>query len=525
MGMLCSQPGGKPIESRSSSERRQSRHHQVLLATSLEERLFMVKKQLSSGNQKSENDTSTMELESFWKSTSSYEKIQKVYHIGEKLGEGLTGVVRKGYLVKDKSKKYAIKTIQKDKLNKSKSDYFKNEVEIIKETDSVNIVQFFEVYEDSENFHIVTELCEGGDLVTLVEKRVGLHEEVAKRFFWQAATAVNYLHQFGIVHRDIKLDNFLLTSTEISTCDLKLIDFGFATKFRNQNLTTLVGTPYYVAPEVLNKKYSHECDIWSLGVLLYMMVFAEPPFKGKNNSQIFQEIKTKAIKFDGKRHIGASPDLKRLLLGLLQKDVNKRSTISMSLQSPWFHSTFREYNSKWKPDLTQKLLLDLQNFRPRSAFQREMIKLIVKINCSHKEIYIRNHVFALLDFMNTGVLNKTEIMESFKHLDIPLTDAECDKIIDKVFLKAAQVITCTEFIAATLDNKFFTQDEFLRPAFDRIDLDSRGLIEFKDLKVCFERFGYVIADSTLQAFVDEFDITQDGTVAYHEFKTAMTMDF
>ena len=136
-------------------------------------------------------------------------------------------------------------------------------------------------------------MCEGGDLVSLVEKKNGLSENLCKKFFWQAAIAVNYLHYFGIAHRDIKLDNFLLTSADPEQSDLKLIDFGFACHYRTKKLSSTVGTPYYVAPEVLGKKYSKECDVWSLGVLLYMMVFAEPPFKGKNNHQIFEQIRTK----------------------------------------------------------------------------------------------------------------------------------------------------------------------------------------------------------------------------------------
>lgn len=491
--------------------------------TNLEDRLFVSKQQLHKDSKDLQDDL--MELGSKWKGTTSAENINSVYLLGDKLGEGFVGVVRKGYLLKDKSKKFAVKSILKKKLTKSNWEYFKREVDIFKETDCLNIVQFFECYEDEKEFHIVSELCEGGDLVSFVEKRSGIHEELSKKFFWQAATAVNYLHYFGITHRDVKLDNFLLDSTDQEKSDLKLIDFGFATRFRDKRLTSTVGTPYYVAPEVLSKNYSKECDVWSLGVLLYMMVFAEPPFKGKNNSQIFEQVKRKEIKFDGKRSMAASPELKKLILGLLEKDVEKRLTIGEALQSSWFHTTFREYNGYWRSFLTQELLLDLKKVTKITRFQREVVKLIVKMNHKREEVYDRSHIFVLLDLLNTGVLNKRELSEAFANLELELSESECEEIIDNMFLRTEKVITCTEFVAATLDKKFFTEDEFLRPAFDRIDLDHCQSIHIKDMKTCFERFGYIIDDSVLESFIAEFDLDKSGNVTYDEFKAVMRKGF
>lgn len=495
----------------------------IRMVTSLEDKLLVSKAKLHKDSKDLQDDL--LELGSYWKGTTSTENIRHIYSLGEKLGEGFIGVVRKGTLIKDPSKKYAVKTIQKKKLTRSNWEYFKREVSIFKETDCLYIVQFFECYEDQNEFHIVTELCEGGDLVTLVEKRSGLHEELSKKFFWQAATSVNYLHYFGITHRDIKLDNFLLTCHNSDQSDLKLIDFGFATKFRDHRLSSTVGTPYYVAPEVLAKNYSKECDIWSLGVLLYMMVFAEPPFKGKTNSQIFDQVRNKEIRFDNPRSVGASPHLKKLILGLLDRDPLKRLTISEALQSDWFHTAIREYTEHWKPFLTQKLLLDLKNVPILSKLQQEVVKLIVKMNYSHKDVSIRTHVFVLLDFLNTGVLNKQELSEAFKTLELELSEPECEEIIEKMFLKTGKVITCTEFVAATLDKKFFTEDEFLFPAFDRMDLENTESINLKDMKLCFERFGYVIEDSVLDSFMKEFDMTNNGRITYPEFKAAMKKGF
>lgn len=519
MGSLCCNPVGEEYKDKASSKQ-----VEVSPKTNLpmEDRLVQAKKRI---NQQTEIEDhgylGDRGEHGIWSATSSKEDIEKVYLIGEKLGEGFAGLVRVGYLLRDKTKRYAIKSVKLSKLTKQQLEYYKREVDILKDIDSVNIVHFFECYEGPDDIHIVTELCEGGDLVSLVEKKAGLPEESCKKFFWQAATAVNYLHHFGITHRDIKLDNFLLTSKRAEVSDLKLIDFGFATKFENKKLKSTVGTPYYVAPEVLDQYYSKECDIWSLGVVLYMMFFAETPFKGKNNQQIFNEIKSKPVTFKTKSKKEANADLQQLILGLLEKDAASRLSISKALQSPWFNSTIAEYSFTWKPYLTQQLLLSLKQPHKRSVFQREVIRLVVKLNQSHEQIVIRTHVFMLLDFLNNGVLNRAELREAFTQLDIPLTDAECDQVFENVFLRSSKVITCAEFVAATLDKSFFNEEKFLREVYQRIDVDNCGFLKKSEIKICFERFGYLLSEDVLDTFMKDFNPASKDLIDFEEFKNAM----
>jgi len=275
-------------------------------------------------------------------------------------------------------KLFAVKSINKKKLSKASWEHIKNEIHVLKETDCLRVVQFFETYEDKNFIHIVTELCEGGDLVSYVEFHKGVGEELAKRFFWQACTAVNYLHFFVIVHRDIKLDNFLLTK-KTGEADLKLIDFGFATPYRNKTLHSVIGTPYYVAPEVLEQNYSFECDIWSLGVLLYMMVFAEPPFKGRNSQEIFKSIKSDEVDFTNKEQSVNMTALIPLIRGMLNKDPKKRFTMSQIFQSSWFNTSVLTYNVKYKHCITKQFLESLKSLPRPSKFMAEIVKTIVNL--------------------------------------------------------------------------------------------------------------------------------------------------
>ena len=462
-------------------------------------------------------------FKSTWDSSLSNENIFKIYKIQEIIGEGFVGTVRRATLIKDPEKIFAVKSISKKKSKKSPDaeSHIKHEMEIIKETDCPYIVQFFECYEDSDCYYLVLEYCEGGDLVKLVEKTRGLDESLSKKFFWQAATAVNYLHYFGIVHRDIKLDNFLLTDDSRTDSDLRLIDFGFATHFRDQTLSSSIGTASYVAPEVLKRSYSKECDVWSLGVMLWMMIFAEPPFKGFNNSQIFDQILNKEVNFESKLGERISSGLKTLLLQLLQKDPAKRVSLSQALQSPWFNSALLEYNFQWKPFLTGELVESLREVPSYTVFQKEVIKIFVKINLDHPEFAKRGRVFCIIDYLNNGVITKHELRQVFKDFEIPVSQDECDHIIARMFLRAEEVITYSEFIAATISKRFFEEDKFLRPVFDRIDVDGGGVITFDNIRDCFQRFGYALDKQTIDGFIQEFDSSKDGTITYEEFKNIM----
>ena len=488
-----------------------------------EHKLFKSKQEMHALWAADQSNFKGSSFKSTWDSSFSNENINKIYKIQEIIGEGFVGTVRRATLLKDPEQVFAVKSISKKKSRKSleAESHIKQEIAIVKETDCPYIIQYFECYEDSDSYYLVLEYCEGGDLVKLIEQTRGLDETLAKKFFWQAATAVNYLHYFGIVHRDIKLDNFLLTVDSRTESDLRLIDFGFATNFRNVTLSSSIGTPCYVAPEVLKSRYSKECDVWSLGVMLWMMIFAEPPFKGINNTQIFDQILNKEVNFISKLGERVSGDLKTLLLQLLQKDPAKRVSLSQALQSPWFNSAFLEYNFQWKPFLTGELVESLRVVPSYSLFQKEVIKILVKINIDHAEFAKRGRVFCLIDYLNNGVITKHELRQVFKDFEIPISQEECDQIIARMFLRAEEVITYSEFIAATISKRFFEEDKFLRPVFDRIDVDGGGVITFDNIRDCFQRFGYALDKQTIDGFIQEFDSSKDGTITYEEFKSVM----
>ena len=491
--------------------------------SSFEERLTFESKRHSHIRQLrlSAEDESLADLKSPWKDIKSKASIHKTYEIGELIGEGYSGTVRRA-TSRSTQEAFALKTIIKEQVKFAAIKNVFSEIEIFKELDSPFIATFHECYEEQKVMHIVMELCEGGDLSRLVRQGKKVELGLARKLFWQAAMAVMYLHNVGVVHRDIKLENFLLTKADPEQADLKVVDFGFATYYKNQSLTQRPGTALFVAPEVLLGCHSKECDVWSLGVMLFYLLAGKPPFKGRDDDDTFDQILNKEVNFEPLRHAVSSPkEVVSLLSGMLAKDPAKRLTMSQVLANNWCTPVIVEYNARWRPFISEEVLQSIRDLPARTSFQREMLKLLVKMNMKNEHLQTASRIFVVIDFLNNGLITKHELRQVFKDFEIPVSQEECDRIIERMFLRAEEVITYSEFIAATINKRFFEEDKFLRPVFDRIDVDGGGVITFDNIRDCFQRFGYALDKQTIDGFIQEFDSSKDGTITFEEFKAIM----
>lgn len=176
------------------------------------------------------------------------------------LGYGQFGTVREAKKLGESSDRlYAIKSICKDKVKKNLS-VMKRELEILKLVDHPNVIKLYEIYEDARYIHLVTEVCRGGDVFDQIINRKVMTEDEIARIMRCMLSALNHLHSLKICHRDVKPENFLFLNKD-SDGEIKLVDFGMSVKFGDDSMHTMVGTPYYVAPEVLRGIYGKECDI------------------------------------------------------------------------------------------------------------------------------------------------------------------------------------------------------------------------------------------------------------------------
>lgn len=268
------------------------------------------------------------------------ESIEEVYdgvHDGRVLGTGVSGLVR---LVthKETGVEYAVKIIDLSKYGTEKRlNQLKNEVRISAQVDHPNIIHLEEVYQSETHLYLVQELCTGGDLFDLLKAQEDcrLNEDDARRLIQQLLSAVKYLHAHNIIHRDVKLENFLLTSDGT----LKMIDFGVATYFRpGQVHRDAAGTPYCIAPEVIRRCHSERSDVWSVGVLAFALLSGKTPFggcDGGNLSAVRTNILRGDVSFCDEAWSNVSDSAKDFLLKLLRVDMHRRPSARTALRHEW----------------------------------------------------------------------------------------------------------------------------------------------------------------------------------------------
>jgi serine/threonine-protein kinase Chk2 len=267
---------------------------------------------------------------------------QKDYDVREVLGTGNFATVKLA-IHKKSGEKFAIKIIDKKKFLLSNATKRKNalmdEVFILKQVDHKNIIHINDVYETPTKLFLVLELVTGGELFDKIVSVGSFSEAKAKELFRQMLDAVGYLHNQGIAHRDLKPENILLKSKEDDT--IKLSDFGLS-RVMNEDaskMKTMCGTPQYVAPEILteadNDGYSKACDLWSLGVILYIMLVGYPPFNETKSKSLFEQIKTADFDYDKEFWSKISDEVKDFIVHLLTVDPNKRYNVQQALDHPW----------------------------------------------------------------------------------------------------------------------------------------------------------------------------------------------
>ena len=294
----------------------------------------------------------------------SYENFTKVVEdiFPKQLGSGSFGRV---YLVShnDSKKLFALKVIDKRKLMVSygKLDIIYNEINIHSKLDHENIIKLYNVHEDTDNINIIMEYAENGNLFELISReKNGLSESKAFEYFIQVVNAVYYLHNNNIIHRDIKPENILIGANN----KIKLCDFGWAKELTLENRSTFCGTVEYMAPEIVgSENYDYSVDIWSLGILLYELLYGHSPFKANNTKNVILNIKTHELTYDDKNKT-ISKSCKNLIQKLLDSNPQKRLKIKDILEHPFVkkHSKKYSYKKKLSSNLdTKEIKIDLNN--------------------------------------------------------------------------------------------------------------------------------------------------------------------
>lgn len=260
------------------------------------------------------------------------------YKKGAMIGKGSFATVFE-FEKRDTGERVAVKTIRKKQLtNEKEMDKLQNEIEIMKKIRHESIVNFIDVYETAKKFYIVQELCKGGHLLQRCGKLNHYSETQAAAIIYQLADVCKHMHSNGIVHRDLKPENILFRGPPPDNV-IKVTDFGMSTLVKNaweKNLMTPCGTPAFVAPEVIRRSgYNCTCDMWSVGVILYILVSGYPPFYGSSLQKLLVRVTKAKFDFRPKPFTGVSDEVKKIIKGLLVLDTKKRLTPQDLLDSSW----------------------------------------------------------------------------------------------------------------------------------------------------------------------------------------------
>ncbi|XP_010060380.2 calcium-dependent protein kinase 2 [Eucalyptus grandis] len=445
-----------------------------------------------------------------------YEEVKSHYTLGKELGRGQFGVT---YLCTEIStgRQYACKSISKRKLvTKNDKEDMKREIHIMQHlSGQPNIVEFKGAYEDKQAVHLVMELCAGGELFDRIIAKGHYTERAAATICRAIVNVVHACHFMGVMHRDLKPENFLLASKD-ENAPLKATDFGLSVFIEEgKDYRDIVGSAYYVAPEVLRRKYGKEIDIWSAGVILYILLSGVPPFWAETEKGIFDAILQGDIDFESKPWPSISPSAKDLVKKMLTKDPKKRITSAQVLEHHWI----KEGGDASDKPIDNAVLSRMKQFRAMNKLKRLALKVIAE-NLSEEDIQGLKAMFANMDTDKSGTITYEELKTGLARLGSKLTEAEVKQLMEAADVDGNGSIDYIEFITATMHRHKLETDEHLYKAFQHFDKDNSGFITMDEIETALR--GYGMGDEeTIRDIIAEVDTDNDGRIDYQEFCAMM----
>ena len=456
--------------------------------------------------------------------------VNKNYKSLKKLGEGSYGtvhLVKHNYSGQLRAMKIITKKIIED-TEKADADIL-NEIEILKKMDHPNIVKIFEFYNSTKNYYLITEYCKEGELFDKIVKEGPFDEDFASYIIYQIFSAMHYCHSMKVLHRDLKPENILIERKEKNGLKIKIIDFGTAKIFENNKVERkIIGSSYYIAPEVLSKSYNEKCDLWSCGVILYILLSAVPPFSGRNDTQIIENIKKGFYDIESNIWQKISPEAKNLIRSLLESNPGLRVSAEEALNHIWFKKLKTKDKINFVPHEKIKLMLEnLKNYSADKILQHIALAYLVHNNPQHEEVLEAYKLFNLIDKNSNGKIAKLELKNGMNELSV-WDEQESQQFVNEIFILIDRdnngYIEYEEFVRGCIDKEKFITEDIIKFSFRFFDKDNNGEITFEEIKDTFAKsFKKDIKDyeETIISIIMQVDTNQDGKISYPEFKYMM----
>ncbi|WVZ91868.1 hypothetical protein U9M48_037983 [Paspalum notatum var. saurae] len=359
--------------------------------------------------------------------------------------------------------------------------------------------------------HLVMELCEGGELFDRIVARGHYSERAAAGVFGTIVDVVRVCHANGVIHRDLKPENFLFANKSEDS-PLKVIDFGLSVFFSpGDRFTEVVGSAYYMAPEVLRRSYGPEVDVWSAGVILYILLCGVPPFWGDNDEKIAQAILRGGIDFAREPWPRVSANAKDLVRRMLDPDPTTRPTARQVLEHPWL----KHADAAPNVSLGDAVRSRLQQFSAMNRFKKKALGVVAR-NLPVEELDKYVQMFRLMDKDGSGSLTLEELAEGLRINGQPVPESEIRMLLEAADTDGNGTLDCDEFVTVSLHLKKMSNDQYLADAFSYFDKDGSGFIELDELR---EELGP--NDQAILDIIRDVDTDKDGRISYQEFELMM----
>ena len=400
----------------------------------------------------------------------TYSKVQLVQH-------KINLSIRAMKVIKKKKKKGTNQT--------NEHDVYK-EVNLLIKMDHPNIVKIFEFYNGEKEYYLIMEYCEGGELFDKIVKS-NLTEVQCAYIMYQIISAVNYCHKMKIIHRDLKPENILIKKDEDGFYRVKVCDFGTSKAFKiGDTEKQLVGSAYYIAPEVIQKKYNLKCDLWSCGVIMFVLLTKKPPFGGRNDAIIMQNIQIGKYK----EHLldEYSPYAKELVALLLEKNIKKRINAEQALNHPWFDvfkckDILTDIQDK---DTIKRFIENLKNYKRGSIIQETALAFLVHNYPDLDEVVNACKLFGQIDKNGKGKITLNDFIEGLNKILKKNMEEDAKKIFENLDEYSSGYLEYEMFIRAAINKKIFLTEDTLKFTFKFFDKENTKKITSESILKIFE---------------------------------------
>ena len=445
------------------------------------------------------------------------------YKIEELIGKGEFSLVYRATL-KSNGESRAFKVIKKDEKNFKQSQELIQEIKLLEETDNPYIVKMYEFYDCPRAICLINEYLKGGSIYDKLKKEKKFSEFNTAIIIFQVLSALSFCHSHKIIHRNLNLTNILIDIKDPHFTHIKIIDFSTSAKMvKGSEMEESKSNIKFTAPEVLKGKYNETRDIWSVGVIMYILLTGIYPFDGKDILKIKAEIELCNVNYNNENLKKCSNECIDLLKELLNKDKNRISAQN-AIKHIWFKNLNIKERLTFLPfEKIKKVLEQIMKFKPKKTLQKLCLAYLVR-NFNDESVNDASNLYLQIDYNNDGSIDENEFVMHLKEI-IEKTGEKIDesylkKVFENIDIDKSGTVEYSEFVAAGVKKELILKEENLKESFDFFDKNKNGLINLEDLRVVFMKFKGFSQDE-FNDIVNDVDVDENNEIDFEEYKNVM----